>query len=126
VETRFLGVQIAELLFVGEEGLELDESGAGGDVLVIELARELSTALGVNGHLTSGNSAETPGGIGDGLDQVTFALADGTEFFFVIADVLLIHSGIITVKEDGAAAEARFDRVQGGFGSAFRSFRAAR
>jgi hypothetical protein len=82
--------------------------------------------LGVNGHLKSGNAAETPGGIGDRLDQVAFALADGTEFFLVIADVLLIHICIVSVKEDGTAAEARFNGVEGGFRLAFRTFGAGR
>ncbi len=119
MEARFLEVQIAELLFVGEEDLELDESGADGGVLVIELLSELGTALGVNGHFQSGDAAETPGGIGDGLNQVAFALAAGTELLFVIANVLLIGRGIVTVKEDGAAGEACFDCVEGGFGLAF-------
>ena len=43
-----------------------------------EVVGELNAALSVDGGFESGDALQTPGCVGDGLDEIAFALADGT------------------------------------------------
>lgn len=111
MQARFLDMQIAELLLIGEMRVQVDESGPIGGILIFELLCELDTALGVDGEFEDRDALQAPGGIGDGLHQIAFALADGAEVFFVVGYVLLVGGGIFGGKEDGAAGERCFEGI---------------
>src|SRR5881227_3905260 len=72
-ETCFVELQIAELLLVREKGLELDHGAAERGVAIIERFGELHMAFCIDRHLETGNASETPGRVGDGLDQIGFS-----------------------------------------------------
>ncbi len=115
-QPRFLKLQVAKLLFVGEEGFELDQAGTESLVVILELVGKLHVASCIDGHFEPGDPAETPGGIGNGLDQIALARPDGREFLFISGDVALVVGGIIGVEQDGAAGEPCFDRIEAGSG----------
>jgi len=117
-KARFLQLKIAELFFVGEEGLEFNEAGAGDEVLMRESFGELRAASGVDGHLERGDAQEPPFGVGNGLHQEGLANADGVEFFDLLGQVLLIGGGILAREQDRAAGETCFDSIQAGAGFA--------
>ncbi|MGH2508738.1 MAG: hypothetical protein ACRDHZ_15235, partial [Ktedonobacteraceae bacterium] len=64
-----------------------------------------------------------PGIIGERLDELVLARADGMEIFFEAVNVRFVGGGIVGGEEHGAAGESGFDRVEGGFGLACRSGR---
>ena len=68
------------------------------------------------------NASEPPRRIGNGLDQVAFAVADRSEFFLVGGDVALIIRGIVAVEQDRAASQPCFDSIQTGRGFAVQAF----
>jgi hypothetical protein len=87
--------------------------------VIVEGFGEFNMAARVDGHLEAGDASETPGRIGDGLDQIGFALADRFELVLVREDVVLVFDGIVRGKQNGAAGEGVFDGVQRRFGFTF-------
>jgi hypothetical protein len=121
-ETGFLEVQIVELLFVGEIGVEIDEAGAERSLLIVKLVSEVETAFGVDGALERGDAAQTPGDIGKRLHDGQLLWADGPEFVLKVEKMALIFFGVIGGEKNGMAGERGLDGVEGGFGFSFRSF----
>src|SRR5690349_4738868 len=64
IETRFLQLQIAKLLFVKEKRFELDETRPEREFLVAEFFGELDPAFGIDGELEGRDAVETPIDIG--------------------------------------------------------------
>ena len=65
------------------------------------------------------DAGEAPGRVGDGLDQIGFALADGLELVLVSADVALVFGGIVGWEKNGAAGQSGFHGIQRCAGFAF-------
>jgi hypothetical protein len=80
--------------------------------VLVEGFGELEVAAGEDGGFQSGNAAQAPSRIGDGLHQIGFALPDGLELFLVGADMALVFGGIVGGEEDGATREGGFDGIQ--------------
>ena len=112
-------MQIAELLFVKEVRFEFDQARLGFGGFGDEFLGELGAAASVEGEFESGDAAETPVGIGDRLNELGFADADGLEFADATLDVLFVGGGIVGGKQDGAASEGGFQGVDRGLGFAF-------
>jgi hypothetical protein len=75
-QAGFLKLEVPELFFIFEEGFERSCSGAARDRARSTL-RRTRCGLGENGGFQSGNAAQSPGRVGDGLDQIGFTLPDG-------------------------------------------------
>lgn len=112
MQAGFLKLEIAQLLFIGEEGLKLDEARAERRVVVVESIRKLDTATSEDGEFEAGNAIETPGGVGQRLDERAFARRRGLKFLFEVAEVLLVLGGIVGGEQDGAAGQRRCNRIQ--------------
>ncbi len=121
-KARFLKLQITELFLVDEKSVDLDETAADGDVVIVEMIGKLHVAAGEDGHLQRNGAPHTPPDIGDGLSQLAFARANRLELFFEGSDVGFVGGGVVAGEENGAAGERGFDGVQTRFGFAFRSF----
>ncbi len=107
-KTIFLKAEIAEALFVGLGGVEIEQ----GDVFVFELFGESDATGGEGGVFESGDAADAPGVIGDGLDEVEFDEAFGSELLEMSIDEGLVFGGVFGGEQDGAAAgEAGFHGV---------------
>ena len=119
-QSGFLELQIAELLFVDEVRFEFDHAGLSVGWFGGEFLGELAAAAGIEGEFESGDAAETPIGIGDRLNQLGFADADGLEFADEAINILFVGGGIVGGQQDGAAGEGGFESVGGGLGFAFR------
>lgn len=73
--------------------------------------------------ISSGRDAAlAPNDIGDGLDQIALALADGMEFLGIGLIETLVFGGVFGGKHDGAAGESGYDGVHRGFCFAFGNF----
>ena len=96
-------LQIAELLLVFKERLQLDHARAERGIVFVERFGELDVASGEDRRFQRGNAAQSPGSVGDGLDQIGFALTDRLEFVLIGADVALIFGGIVASQENSAA-----------------------
>ncbi len=118
-EARLLELEIAELLFVFDERLHFDHAGPQRGFVLVEALGEFDVALREEGGFERGNALKTPDGVGDGLDEIGFALTDGREIFGVGAEVALVFGCVVARQKNGAAGEARLDGVQRGFGAAF-------
>jgi hypothetical protein len=116
---RFLQVQVTDLLFVSDESVRVDQVRTGGGLVLFEQPGEFETAFGEQGHFKNRDAAEAPIGIGDGLHEIGFLVADGREFFGVGGEVALVFGGIVTGEQDGAASERGFDSVEGRGGFTF-------
>jgi hypothetical protein len=125
-QPAFLDLEIAQLLFVVEEGVHLDQAGLERGLTVCELIGELDTAVAKDGHLENGNASQTPGGIGKRAHELGFAWTDGLEFSEEIADVLLVVGGVFSGEKNGSAGKASFNGIQAGFAFAFGSRGAGR
>ncbi len=68
-------------------------------------------AAGVDGHFESGDAAQPPHGIGDGLNQLGFEPAYGAELFLISGEEALVFGGIVRGQEDRAAGETGLDGV---------------
>src|SRR5947209_3017071 len=64
-ETPVLKLQVAQLLFVCEERVDLDQAGSQSSRFLVELIGKLNAAQGVNAHFERGNAIETPGMVGE-------------------------------------------------------------
>ncbi len=102
LETRFLELQVLELLFVFEESAELDQVGAGGPVQGAVLLI-FGAALGIDRHFETGDALQTPLGVGEGLDELLLAESGGLVLPGVGCEVLPIDIGIVVVEQHGAA-----------------------
>ncbi len=111
-EAGFLDLEIAQLFFVLEEGIEL------GDALFAAALKE--------SQFERRDAKEPPVGVGERLDEDGFAFGDGLELVFVLFDVVLVAGGIVGREQDGAAGESGFDGVGGRAGFAFRGARTGR
>src|SRR5690349_15880843 len=111
-QTRFLKLQIAELLLVLEERLQLDHARAQRGIVFGEGFGELDVAAGEDGGFQSGNAAQAPSRVRDGLHQIGFALPDGLELFLVGSDMALVFGGVVRGEENGATGEGGFDGIQ--------------
>jgi hypothetical protein len=118
-KARFLQVQVTDLLFVGDEGVRVDQVRTGGGLVLFEQLSEFEAAFGEQSHFENRDAAETPIGIGDRLHEIGFLVADGRELFRIRREVALVFGGIVTGEQDGAAGERGFDGVQGRSGFAF-------
>ena len=125
-EAPELKLQVPQLLFVGEEGVDFDEVRLQRGIFGAELIGKLGAAQSVDAHFECEYAIETPGVVGEQLDESAFASAHGPEFFEEIGDVVFVGGGIVGGEQDGAAGECGFDGVEGGFGFAFRGLRAGR
>ncbi len=105
-QAGFLELQVAQLLFVLEEGLEVGEAGVFGGCI-------FCAAAGVDGGFERGDAEETPIGVGDRLHEDRFASGDGFEFFGEAFEVMAVEGGIVRGEEHGASGERSFDGVDG-------------
>jgi hypothetical protein len=67
------------------------------------LVSELYAAVGKDSHLESGDSSDTPGGVGERAHELGFAWTDGLEFGEEIADVLFVAGGVFGREKNGTA-----------------------
>jgi hypothetical protein len=123
-EAALLESKIAEFPTVNHVDFSHDEGLAiGGVGFVGEFAGEFAMAERVESGFERSDAEQAPFGVGDGLDEDVFVVIGRREFGEVAIKVLPIDGGIVGRQEDGAAGEAGFDGVHGGFGFAFRRFR---
>ncbi|HEY6988400.1 MAG TPA: hypothetical protein VH369_08450 [Bryobacteraceae bacterium] len=112
-QAGFLKLQIAQLFFVDQMGVQLDQAAAnGGVVLILKHIGELDSALGIDSHFEGGDAAQAPGDIGERLDEFGFFETNGLPFLFVGGDVALVFGSVVGGKQDGGAGEAGFDGIQ--------------
>jgi hypothetical protein len=123
-EAGFLKLQIAKLLFVHEQDVDLDHGDAVGVVVFGVKSRDFKAATAHEGHFQAGEPVETPTQVGDGLHESAFFGTDGLKLFFVSQDVRLVERGVIPGKEDGLAGESCFNGVEADGGFALLGFRA--
>ena len=102
-QAGFLQLQIADLLFVGNEGVGVDQIGARGEVLFVEELGEFDAAFGEYRGLETGNAGETPESVGDGLDQLALAQADGLIFIVERGKMTLVCVGGVGGQQNGAS-----------------------
>ena len=110
--------RIAELLFVDEHDLNIEQVGAVVGELR-DLVDQFEAAFVEESHVETRDAVETPADIGDGLDEAGFFGADGLEEFFVGEDEGLVESGVVGGQADSAAGEGGFEGVETDFGFAF-------
>ena len=87
--------------------------------MLLEHIGELDAAFGEERRFESGNAAQTPPGIGDGLNQLALAQANGRELLFERRQMALVFGGVIARKQNGTAREGGFDGVEARLGFAF-------
>ena len=117
-------MQIADLFFVDQEGVGVDQKRLGFEVVLFKELGEFDAAFGEDGVFESRDAEKTPIGIGDGLHELAFAETDRFIFFLESGEVALVGGGVIGGEQDGAASETGFDGVERRFGLAFRRGRA--
>jgi hypothetical protein len=93
-------LETADLLFVGEEGVDVYERFAQFGFVRGELLREFDTAFREDGHFQRETAARAPGGFRQRLDEIGFLEADGLEFVLIVAEEL-------AVLGDGGGGEQR-------------------
>ena len=71
-QAGFLELQIADLLFVGDEGVGVDQVRARGEVLFVEQLGKFDAAFGEESRFERGDAAQTLVGVGDGLYEIRF------------------------------------------------------
>ena len=113
-EAVFLELEIAEAAFFGDIDFEFDEAAADGGRVIGELFGEAEFARGEEGHFEAGDAVETPGGIGERLDEGGFLGSDRGEALEERFEVLLVEGEVVGGEEDGAAGESGGDGVAGG------------
>ena len=102
-EAVFLELKISDLLFVDDEGVGVDQMGAGGRLVFLEQIGEFDAAFGEERHLESRDTPQTPPGIGDGLGEFAFAKSDRLQVLFEGSEMALVFGSIITGKQNRAA-----------------------
>jgi len=112
-EPGLLKLQGAELLFVDQMGVQLDEVAAdSGIFLILELIGKFNATLGVDGHFERGHAAQAPGDIGERLDQFGLFQAHRLELAFVGGEMALVFGNVIGREQHSSASESSFDGVQ--------------
>jgi hypothetical protein len=106
LQTRFVDVVIAELLFVGHVGLQQDHVVTNILRVVGEGFFELGMTVGVEGEFECLDAAQTPVGIDNGLNQLAFGLANGSEIVLKRREEGSVFFDIFAGKQDGAAGES--------------------
>jgi len=101
-----LQLQIADLLFVDEEGVRVDQERASGELLFFEQIGEFDAAFGEESHFQSRDTAKAPPGIGDGLDELTFTETDRQKLLLEGVQMALVAGGVIAEQENRAAGES--------------------
>ena len=109
-QAGFLQLQIADLFFVGNEGVGVDQVRACGEVLFVEQLGEFDAAFGEQSRFESGDTTQTPVGVGDGLYEIRFEEAHGREFFGVGGQMVLVFGDVIGGQQNGAAGEPGLGR----------------
>jgi len=94
-EARFLQLQIADLLFVDEEGMRVDQERAGSELVLFEQIGEFDAAFGEERHFQSRDTAQASPGIGDGLDELTFTETHRLKLLLEGVQMALVFSGIV-------------------------------
>jgi len=95
-ETALLQGEIAEVLLIGAEDVGFEHGGAElGVGFMGAVGGELVTAEGVEAGFESGDTEQTPFGIGDGLDEVLFDVVGRGEFFVDEGDEGLIGGDVV-------------------------------
>jgi len=84
--------------------------------VVLEALGELEVAAGEDGCFEGRNALQTPGGVGDRLNQIGFTRAYEAEIVGVSLDVLFVGRGVVTRKQDSATRETCFDGMERGYG----------
>jgi len=105
-------LQIANLLFVGDEGVGVDQVRACGEVLFVEQLGEFDAAFGEQSRFERGDATQTPVGVGDGLYEIRFQQADRCEFSGVGGEVAFVFGDIVARQKNCAASKSGFDRVE--------------
>ena len=118
-ETPVLKLQVAQLLFVHEERVDLDKAGSQSGRFLIELISKLNAAQGVDAHFECVNAIKTPGVVGEQLDECALSSTEGPEFSEEIVHVIFVGFDIVGGKKDSTTRECGFDGVHGGFGFGF-------
>lgn len=121
IDARFLDVEIAEFLLIGQVCFEHDQAAAILLGFAGEGLRELRLAVGVEGVLKFLDAAQAPEAIDDDLDEFAFHGTDGFEIFLNVGEQGGVLVAIVGGQEDGAAGEAGFHSILGRFGFAFWS-----
>ena len=75
-QAALLNAEIGELALVGQKGLDLNQLLANTLLLVGEQFSEFQPAEGKDAHLEGQNASQTPVGIGEGLHESQFLVAD--------------------------------------------------
>ncbi len=119
VEAGLLQLEIAELLFVAEMDLEVDERDAFGLREVRVHFGGFVTAAGVEGEFKGGDAGEPPLSVGERLDELGFAGCGGLVIVVVSGEVLAVGFGVVGGQEDGAAGESSPNSIHGGNALAF-------
>ncbi len=125
-ETGLLELQVAELLFVFEMRIEIDQGAAEGGFGFRVSFGEFVSAAGVDGGFETGDALQAPLRIGHGLDEFGFTQADGLVFPLVGGNEFAVGIRVVGGEKDGAAGESGFDGVHGGDALAFRRAGAGR
>jgi hypothetical protein len=110
-QPAFLDLEIAQLLFVVQEGVHLDQTGLERGLTICELVSELDAAVGKDGHFESGNASDTPGSVGERSHELGFTRTDGLEFGEEFGDVLFVAGGVFSREKNGAAGKTGLDCV---------------
>jgi hypothetical protein len=118
-QAAFLNAEIGELALARQIDLRLDQYLARAFVVVGEQIGEFQSAEGKDAHFEGGDAGQAPMGVGEGLDQSQFLVADGLEAFAELGEMGLIERGIFGGQQDGAAGEPGFEGIERGYGLTF-------
>src|SRR5271165_4043466 len=106
--------EVAERL---EVLLESERGGAGGSGAIVwrvDLIFEIDGAEGEQGLLHSAEAVETPGAVGDGLDQLALHSGLGLEVVEEAAAEFVVGGAVFGGDDDGLAGEAVAEGVHAG------------
>ena len=110
-EAGFLELQIANLFFVGDEGVRVDQMRAGVRFVLTEHFSEFQSAFREKSRFEGRDAAKTPVGIGDRLHEIRFEKTRGREFFDIGSEVTLVFSDVVSGQQNSAPSQSGFDGV---------------
>ena len=110
-QAALLNAEIVELALVSQKGLGLDQYLARAFVVAGEQIGEFHPSEGKDAHFEGGDAGQAPFGIGEGLDQSQFLVANGLVALAESGEMGLIERGIFGGQQDGAAGEPGFEGI---------------
>src|SRR5271165_4743622 len=123
-DALLVDTEVAEGLDVLLEGERGGTSGGGAVVLGVDLIFEIVGAEGEQGLLHGPEAVETPGAVGDGLDQLALHGGLGLEVVEEVAAEFVVGDAVFGGDDDGLAGETVAQGVEAGTLLAFGGARA--